>query len=92
MPETFLTVNVVVADTAAQAEALVRPQLLGMIALRTGGALQPQRSVEDAAATPFPPQHRQLADVDAPRWVIGTADPMSPHSSTSWPTTSTWTR
>ena len=72
VPETFLTVNVVVADTAAQAEALARPQLLGMIALRTGGALQPQRSVEEAAATPIPPQHRQLADGMRNRWVIGT--------------------
>jgi luciferase family oxidoreductase group 1 len=73
-PQTFLTVNVVVAETQQEAERLVRPQLLAMVALRTGGELRPQLSVEEAEATPLAEYHQELAAQMRARWVVGTPD------------------
>jgi luciferase family oxidoreductase group 1 len=70
-PTTFLTVNVCVAETAEEAERLARPQLLAMVALRTGGELRPQLGVEEAAEVTLRPEHEQLAEAMASRWVIG---------------------
>ncbi len=53
-PRTFLTVNVCVAETAQEAERLVRPHVLAMVALRTGGELRPQLRVEEAEAVVLP--------------------------------------
>ena len=47
-PLTFLTVNAVVADTAAEAERLLLPNLQMMARLRTGQPLGPLDLVEDA--------------------------------------------
>ncbi|MGH3509738.1 MAG: MsnO8 family LLM class oxidoreductase, partial [Nocardioidaceae bacterium] len=69
-PRTFLTVNVVVADTEEEAAELALPQLLAMVALRTGGELRPQPAVEEAAATVLPEAHRGLLDTMRARWVI----------------------
>lgn len=71
-PKTFLTVNVVVADTQQEAERLVRPQLLAMVALRTGGSLQAQLTVEEAERTVLAESHRALAEDMRRRWVVGT--------------------
>jgi luciferase family oxidoreductase group 1 len=73
-PTTFLTANVCVAPTAAEAERLARPQLLAMVALRTGGELRPQLSVEAAAAVQLPAEHQRLYDAMRGRWVIGTPE------------------
>ena len=73
-PTTFLTVNACVAPTLEDAEDLARPQLLAMVALRTGQELRPQVSVEDAAATEVPAEHRGLYEAMKARWVIGTPD------------------
>ena len=70
-PRTFLTVNVSVAETAAQAERLALPQLLAMLTLRTGGALTAQHLVEEAEQVPVPEAHRGLIDAMRARWVIG---------------------
>jgi len=70
-PTTFLTVNACVAPTLEEAEALARPQLLAMVALRTGQDLRPQISVEDAAAYELPTEHQGLFDAMRRRWVIG---------------------
>jgi luciferase family oxidoreductase group 1 len=72
--QTFLTVNVVVAPTRQEAERLVRPQLLAMVALRTGGELQPQLSVEAAEQIELSEGHRALAQQMRSRWVVGTAE------------------
>ncbi|MCW2810678.1 MAG: luciferase family protein [Friedmanniella sp.] len=72
VPQTFLTANVVVAETEEEAERLVRPQLLAMISLRTGGALLPQLSVEEAERTPIAGAHTALAEQMRSRWVVGT--------------------
>ena len=73
-PTTFLTVNACVAPTLDEAEALARPQLLAMVALRTGQELRPQLSVEDAAAYDVPVEHRGLFEAMRRRWVIGVPD------------------
>jgi luciferase family oxidoreductase group 1 len=70
-PTTFLTVNACVAPTLEEAEALARPQLLAMVALRTGQDLRPQLSLEDAAAYELPTEHQGLFDAMRRRWVIG---------------------
>ena len=64
-PLTFLTVNAAVADTAAEAERLLLPNLQMMARLRTGQPLGPLDLVEDAEARQLGP--RELAVVDAGR-------------------------
>jgi luciferase family oxidoreductase group 1 len=73
-PRTFLTVNVVVADTQDEAERLVRPQLLAMVALRTGGEMKPQLTVEQAEQTVLAESHRALAAQMRAKWVVGTPE------------------
>ncbi len=73
-PTTFLTVNVCVAGTTEEAQRLARPQLLAMVALRTGGALRPQLNVEAAGDVRLSPEHQHLYDAMSRRWVIGTPD------------------
>ena len=76
-PTTFLTANVCAAPTTEEAERLARPQLLAMVALRTGGELRPQLSVEAAAAVELGAEHQRLYDAMRARWVIGTPDEVS---------------
>jgi alkanesulfonate monooxygenase SsuD/methylene tetrahydromethanopterin reductase-like flavin-dependent oxidoreductase (luciferase family) len=73
-PRTFLTVNVVVAESQEEAERLVRPQLLAMVALRTGGELRAQLSVEEAEKTLLAESHQDLAAQMRAKWVVGTPD------------------
>ena len=73
-PRTFLTVNVCVADTAEEAERLARPQELAMLALRTGAALRPQLTVEQAAAVELPREHEAIVESMRERWVVGTPE------------------
>ncbi|MGZ6753248.1 MAG: LLM class flavin-dependent oxidoreductase [Nocardioides sp.] len=74
-PRTFLTVNAVVAPTQEEAERLALPQLLAMLALRTGQPLAPQRLVEDAEKLELAEPQRAIVDAMRSRWVIG--DPAS---------------
>jgi luciferase family oxidoreductase group 1 len=74
-PRTFLTVNAVVAATRDEADRLALPQLLAMVALRTGAPLTPQRLVEEAEKVDLPDAHRDLVSAMRSRWVIG--DPES---------------
>ena len=71
---TFLTVNAVVAATAEEAERLALPQLLAMLALRTGQPLAAQLLVEEAEKVELPDAHRDLVDAMRARWVIGAPD------------------
>jgi luciferase family oxidoreductase group 1 len=70
-PRTLLTVNVAAADTAEEAERLALPQLLAMVALRTGATLTAQRLVEEAEAFEVPEQHLGLLEAMRSRWIIG---------------------
>ena len=70
-PTTFLTVNVCVADTVEEAERLARPQLLAMVALRTGAPLTAQLTVEEADSVTLPGDHEGLYAAMRRRWVVG---------------------
>jgi luciferase family oxidoreductase group 1 len=74
-PRTFLTVNAVVAETAEEADRRALPNLLMMVALRTGSPLGPQLLVEEAEKAleggSVPEAHRSLMDAMRSRWVIG---------------------
>jgi luciferase family oxidoreductase group 1 len=71
-PQTFLTVNAVVAPSQEEADRLALPQLQAMVALRTAGPLRPQRMVEEAEPDPVPDAHLPLVHAMRHRWVIGT--------------------
>ncbi len=71
-PQTFLTVNVAVAETQEEANRLALPQLQAMVALRTGQPLRSQRLVEEAEKETIPEAHQSLVESMARRWVIGT--------------------
>ena len=73
-PRTFLTVNAAVAETTEEAARLALPQLLSMLALRTGAPLTAQRLVEEAEKVEIPQQHAGLLEAMRSRWVIGDAD------------------
>jgi luciferase family oxidoreductase group 1 len=73
-PRTFLTVNAVVAESAEEAERRALPNLLMMVALRTGAPLGPQLLVEEAEKIDVPDAHRPLIDAMRSRWVIGDPD------------------
>jgi len=70
-PRTFLTVNAVVAPTRDEADRLALPQLLAMLALRTGQPLGPQVLVEEAEKRELPEPHRGLLESMRELWVIG---------------------
>ncbi|KRB76896.1 luciferase [Nocardioides sp. Root190] len=75
-PRTFLTVNASVAESEEQAARLALPQLLQMLALRTGAPLVAQRTVEDAETivdAGLPEGHESLIEAMRTRWVIGNA-------------------
>jgi luciferase family oxidoreductase group 1 len=71
-PQTFLTVNASVAETEEEAARRARPQLLSMVALRTGQPLGPLRLIEEAEEVEIPEAHRHLATAMERRWVVGT--------------------
>ncbi|MGZ5400116.1 MAG: LLM class flavin-dependent oxidoreductase [Nocardioides sp.] len=72
-PRTLLTVNAAVAATGAEADRLALPQLLSMLALRTGQPLAAQLLVEDAEQVDLPGPHGDLVEAMRGRWVIGDA-------------------
>jgi alkanesulfonate monooxygenase SsuD/methylene tetrahydromethanopterin reductase-like flavin-dependent oxidoreductase (luciferase family) len=73
-PRTFLTVNAVVAESQAEADRRALPNLLTMVALRTGAPLGPQPTIDEAQARGLPEEHRALAEQMTGRWVVGTPD------------------
>ena len=70
-PLTFLTVNAVVADTAAEAERLLLPNLQMMARLRTGQPLGPLDLVEDAEARQLSPRELKVVDAGRRQAVVG---------------------
>ena len=73
-PRTFLTVNASVATDAAEARRRALPQLLMMLALRTGQPLGPQVSVEEAEKAELSDAQWEMVNAMAERWVIGAAE------------------
>lgn len=72
-PRTFLTANVVVAETAEAARRQALPQQHMMATLRTGAPLRTMMSVEEAEATPSPLPEPMLTDMTR-SWFVGTPD------------------
>lgn len=70
-PLTFLTVNAAVADTAAEAERLLLPNLQMMARLRTGQPLGPLDLVEDAEARQLSPRELTVVDAGRRQAVVG---------------------
>ena len=73
-PRTFLTANVVVAETEDEAARLALPQLQHMARLRTGTRLTALDTVEDALAAPMTEPQQDLIATMRARWFVGTAD------------------
>ena len=73
-PRTFLTLNAVVAPTSEEAHRLALPQLLAMLALRTGQPLTVQQLVEEAEKVELPDAHRDVVEAMRSRWVIGSPE------------------
>ena len=70
-PRTFLTANVVAAESAEEAERLALPQLHHMARLRTGTPLTALDTVEDAAAARLTEPQQDLVATMSARWFIG---------------------
>lgn len=70
-PTTFLTANVVVAETADEAAALALPNLQNMARLRTGRPMGPVDLVEDAEAIEMDQAMDSLVDSGLARMVVG---------------------
>jgi luciferase family oxidoreductase group 1 len=72
-PRTFLTANVVAADTAPEAARLALPQLQHMARLRTGTPLTALDTVEQAETAGITSAQHELIDAMRTRWFIGEA-------------------
>ncbi|OLT50939.1 LLM class flavin-dependent oxidoreductase [Cellulosimicrobium sp. CUA-896] len=73
-PRTFLTANVVVAETAEEAHARALPQLRMMARLRSGQPLTALETVEEAQASPLGALAEDAVESMRSRWVIGAPD------------------
>ena len=73
-PETILTLNVSVADTAEEAAERALPQLRSMARLRLGRPMRPLETVDEALAAPADSEGDELIVRMRQRWVIGDAD------------------
>jgi luciferase family oxidoreductase group 1 len=73
-PRTFVTVNVVAAATADEAEARALPQLRMMARLRTNKPLIPLETVEQAQAAPMDPIAESFVTSGRQRWFVGTGE------------------
>jgi len=72
-PVTLVTVNAVVAPTAAEAAELARPQARSFARIRTNRPLRPVETVEEALADRDPVLD-EFADGVLTRWIVGAPD------------------
>lgn len=73
-PRTFLTVNVVAAPTAEEAEARALPQLRMMARLRLNQPLVALETVEEAVAAETDAATDQVIQAARSRWFVGTGE------------------
>ena len=75
-PQTFLTVNAVVADSLEEARRLALPFQHMMASLKLPGPMQrrPLMSVDEAVAAPMPPILPAAFDAITEPWLLGTPD------------------
>ncbi|GGD12940.1 LLM class flavin-dependent oxidoreductase [Nocardioides daphniae] len=69
-PRTFLTLNASVAETEDEAFELATPHMQSMIALRTGGPFNAQRTVEEAVEIGFPMEQLDMVHAMRRSWII----------------------
>ncbi|SFK30104.1 luciferase family oxidoreductase, group 1 [Cellulomonas sp. KH9] len=74
-PRTIAVANVAVAATSDEAHRLALPHVRSMWRLRAGTTPEPQELVEDAEATPLPPEADAGLAAMTSAWVVG--DPAS---------------
>lgn len=74
-PRTFLTANVVVADTADEAHARALPTLQNFARLRTGKPLRAIDTVETAAAEEVDVASRHVIDQMLEKWIVDAPEP-----------------
>jgi luciferase family oxidoreductase group 1 len=74
-PHTFLTANVVVADTVEEAHARALPALQNFARMRTGQPLRALDTVEAAAGERLDPAAQHLVDGMLGRWIVDAAEP-----------------
>ena len=73
-PTTFMTVNACVADTADEAEHLIRPNLQMMAWLRTGAPLRALDLVEDSEKNQLTAQQQAIVHAGMARAVVGSPE------------------
>jgi luciferase family oxidoreductase group 1 len=73
-PRTFLTLNVVAADSAEEARARALPMLHSMARLRTGKPMRPLDTVEAAEREELDQTGRHVVDAMLERWVVDAPD------------------
>jgi len=73
-PRTFLTLNVVTADSAEEARARALPMLHSMARLRTGKPMRPLDTVEAAEREELDQTGRHVVDAMLERWVVDAPD------------------
>lgn len=71
-PMVFLTVNAVVAETRAEAEALILPQLYGLARSATGQPTEPLQLVDAAPLPDLTPEQRAVVERGLENAVLGT--------------------
>jgi luciferase family oxidoreductase group 1 len=71
-PVTFLTVNVVIAETEDEATALALPSLRMLAGMETSQPLGPLELVEETEATPLTPQQQHIVAAGLNRAIVGT--------------------
>jgi luciferase family oxidoreductase group 1 len=73
-PRTFLTINVIAAPTADEAEERAIPQLRMFARLRTNRPLVAMETVEQAKADPFDAMADSLMASSRQKWIVGTGE------------------
>ncbi|GAA2035347.1 LLM class flavin-dependent oxidoreductase [Agromyces tropicus] len=74
VPQTILTLNAAVAETAEEAEARALPQLRAMARLRLSRPMRPLETVEEALAAPRDSDADEVIARMRSRWVIDEPD------------------
>lgn len=71
-PRSFITANVVVADSAEEAERLALPQLRQFARLRTNTPMRPIETVDEVLASPSEGMEASFVQQGRARWFVGT--------------------
>ncbi|MDI6943447.1 LLM class flavin-dependent oxidoreductase [Microbacterium barkeri] len=73
-PKSFVTANVVVAETPEEAERRALPQLRQFARLRTNKPMRPIETIDEALAAPSDALEESFIQQSRSRWFVGTPD------------------